>query len=237
MLHNDLKIEEEKYSVLELWPYLEDLIKKHDVIKDMQASSEEDEKAFTAIIETMHHMHRLGCEARDLNWWWPPNIPKKAHLARDTGNVFEEHFGPSKLPPLAGEKSLKYVLDVIIPFMTFTASLRNEWWVRIACDIVSINFEEKVAQAKALVGKNWDNVRAYEVKKQSESLVGRVEQTPNADVSRGKIADTSEALIHGNTPKLARKVSVTSVGHFAQEQGASEVKQESVIASYHQPKI
>lgn len=190
-----VQIEENKYSVMELWPYLEKLIQEHDGIAAMQSSSEEDEKAFKDIIETMHHMHKLGCEARDLNWWWPPNIPKKAHLARDTGNVFEDHFGPSKLPPLAGEKSLKYILEVIIPFMTFTASLKDEWWVQIACGIVSINFEEKVEEAKKLVRQNWENVDAYvsnkAVKQPSASSLGHFapatvvpDEQPEAILSR-----------------------------------------------------
>lgn len=168
-----------KKSVLALWKYMEELMQKFEEANaEPKPSSDKDAMACLAGISAMQDMHDIGCEVLSIEWKEIANIKKKAALAKEASEVFLHEFGESRLPPLEGEISKRYIQDVIYPFMEFTSLCENEWWVKLACWFVNVDFAEQIQIAIRLVSQNRENIWQYICKRAEVAAAAqRVERT------------------------------------------------------------
>lgn len=136
------------YTIRKLWKEVKKTY--HDFIHNnkIEPSSEEDKEAYELASNTVSHMIKLGDEVERISFW--THAYEKASKGYELSNLFEKNFGPTKLPPIRGKKSLAFAKEVVIPLEDKSGDIEHEWWMEFLCGLVFISLKEKTQLAKQM---------------------------------------------------------------------------------------
>jgi hypothetical protein len=151
-----------KYTLIELWNDVESDYNKFIPNNNIQSSDIEDEHAYELARSTMSELIQIGREAEKINFFLHPIT--KANLGLRAKNLFREKYGPERLAPIKGIKSLAFVKNVILPFQENTRRIEHEWWLVYLCQLVGMDLAAETVEASRLAGKYREMISVSEMK-------------------------------------------------------------------------
>lgn len=150
----------QRYTCVELWNDLEGDYHRFISENQVVASDAVDETAYEHARRTFEEVYQTGKKAQATSFFFHPY--EKATLGLRLKNIFPEKFGESKTANIAGEKSLAFIIRVILPFEENTQKVEHEWWLVLLCGLVGMDIKAETAEAGKVAERYRDAITKYQ---------------------------------------------------------------------------
>lgn len=152
-----------RYTCVELWNDLENDYQQFVTNDQTVVSSQSDAAAFEHARSTIEEVYQTGRKAEAISFFFHPY--EKARLGLRLKHIFPERFGECRTAKIEGEKSLAFIVKVILPFEENTQRVEHEWWLVLLCGLVGMDIAAETAVAREVADRYRQAINDYTEKR------------------------------------------------------------------------